>query len=155
MPLPPANSAAAPNDKIPLHDTRRLPRGLPVSLVRAATRARTDDRVELTLDPVELGKVRFDFTTVNDRITINLSVERPETLDLLRRHAEVLRAEFRDAGFDGSNLNFSQWSQRGHAGSAASHPFTEVEAGVSGPGKPDPSPIPTNTATGQGLDLRL
>jgi hypothetical protein len=151
--LPPANFTATPNDKIPLHETRRLPRGLPVSLVRAATRARTDDRVELTLDPVELGKVRFDFTTANDRITINLSVERPETLDLLRRHAELLRSEFRDAGFDGSNLNFSQWSQRGHPGSAASHPFPEAD--VSGPSKPDPSPTPTNTATGQGLDLRL
>lgn len=148
-------SSTSVTDKVAPHLTHRLPHGVPAALARGAARARTDDRVELTLDPVELGKVRFDFTTTNDRITINLSVERPETLDLLRRHADTLRSEFREAGFDGSSLSFSQWSQQGQDKSTAARLFAIPEGEDFAPAAPDPTPTRTNTATGLGLDLRL
>ena len=138
-----------------LHEGRRLPRGLSASLVRTATRATRDDRVELTLDPVELGKVRFDFTTTNDRMQVNLSVERSDTLDLLRRNADVLRAEFREAGFDGSSLSFSQWSQNSSDKSAANTPISETETAAFTQAAVDPAPRRNTATSGHGLDLRL
>ncbi len=107
------------------------------------------------LDPVELGRVRFELTTVNDRVHVNLSVERSDTLDLLRRNADSLRAELRDAGFDGSSLNFSQWNQRGSEGQAPVVPGSDLA--FDAPVRPDDRVAAPNlnTATGQGLHLRL
>jgi len=111
--------------------------------------------VELTLDPVELGKLRFDFNIINDRMQVNISVERTDTLDLLRRHAEVLRAEFRDAGFDGSTLSFSQWAQKDR-NDTPQPMFSEGEAdSLPAAAAPNPAPMRNQSTTGQGLDLRL
>ena len=111
--------------------------------------------MELTLDPVELGKLRFEIITTNDRTQINLSVERADTLDLLRRHADILRAEFREAGFDGASLNFSQWTRQGNEQSGGQTLMRDFEADDPTPSKADVVPQRNNNSAGQGLDLRL
>ena len=131
-----------------------MPHGLPASLTRAAQRAAKDDKVELTLDPVELGKVRFDFTTTGDRMQVNLTVERGDTLDLLRRNADQLRAEFRAAGFDGSSLTFSQWSQSSSDNQPPESLFDGPDAEFATP-TADPEPNRNKISIGHGLDLRL
>ncbi|MEO8240663.1 MAG: flagellar hook-length control protein FliK [bacterium] len=136
----------------PGRDSHGLPHSVPVSLVRAATRASRGDKVEIVLDPAELGKVRFELTTVNDRVQVNLSVERGETLDLLRRNADSLRAEFRDAGFDGSSLNFSHWNQRSPDSKPPTTPADDATFDM--PDAATPAPLRLNS-TGKGLDLRL
>ena len=135
-------------------DARRLPHDLAASIARAVARSGQDQQVELSLDPVELGKLRFEFITTNDRVQVNLSVERTDTLDLLRRHADVLRAEFRDAGLDASTLSFSQWSQKGRD-DAPQPLLPEGEAGSPIHPPSDAAPRRTMTTAGQGLDLRL
>ncbi len=120
-------------------------------ILRAAPRALRGERVELTLDPVELGRVRLAVATSGDQVQIHLSIERPETLDLLRRHAEDLRAECRDAGFGGSSLTFGQWGQQG---SGAPQPQGPDDT----PDLRDPTapPVPRQMPTdATGLDLRL
>jgi hypothetical protein len=67
---------------------------------------------EVLLNPAELGRIRFDLITQGDQVQVRLAVERPETLDLLRAHAETLRQEFRAAGLNTDTLNFGQWSGR-------------------------------------------
>jgi Flagellar hook-length control protein FliK len=134
-----------------------LPRQLPATLIEGARRSKTEDRVELWLDPVELGRVRFELSPVGDRLQVTVSVERPETLDLLRRNAELLRTEFREAGFDAANLSFGQWGGGG-----------ERQPGLAPPHSPDatfhaPNPTeitpalttPTSAPISGGLDLRL
>ncbi|MBC7738200.1 MAG: flagellar hook-length control protein FliK, partial [Candidatus Saccharibacteria bacterium] len=147
---------AAVSTRPPDHHTeaRRLPHDLAPSIARAATRPDHDHQVELSLDPVELGKLRFEFTTTNDRIQVNLSVERSDTLDLLRRHADVLRAEFRDAGLDASTLSFSQWAQKGRD-DAPQPLWPEGEADLPPSPPPEAAPRRNLTTAGQGLDLRL
>jgi flagellar hook-length control protein FliK len=76
--------------------------------------ATNDSGVELTLDPVELGKVRFEFLANGDQIQINLVVERRDTLELMRSYAELLRAELSKAGFESSSFSFSQWTSQGN-----------------------------------------
>ena len=133
--------------------SRHLPHGLAPSLAHAVTHTPRDTQVELTLHPVELGKLRFEITTTNDRTQINILVERPDTLDLLRRHADILRAEFRAAGFDGATLNFSQWARQGHDPSAHHAALPDFDSENATP--PDALPKRTLNTAGQGLDLRL
>jgi hypothetical protein len=65
------------------------------------------DRIELRLDPPELGRVEIDLSLVDGRLTATIAAERPETLDLLRRHADVLQRDLVAAGFGGADVGFS------------------------------------------------
>ena len=148
----PASDRASPTG---LHDIHGLPRHLPATLVQAASRADRDDRVELLLDPVELGRVRFELTSSADRVQVNVSVERPETLDLLRRNVDSLRAEFREAGFDAATLSFSQWGKGGDP--APDAPFTtpDLSSDAQADDSAEPTPQPARNTSRHGLDLRL
>lgn len=115
-------------------------------------------RAELVMDPPELGRLRFDMVTRGDQVQVTLAAERPETLDMLRRHAEALRQEFRASGLDAGALSFGQWGGNGAWGQGA-------EAGtpdLTGASAPDDPPIAApdalvspRRAAGAGLDLRL
>jgi hypothetical protein len=131
-----------------------LPRKLPETIAKAATSLTRDEPVELLLDPAELGRVRFEMTTTGDRLQVNLSVERAETLDLLRRNIDVLRHEFRDAGFDAATLTFGGWgSGRGEDPSTASHPLgPDIDLPAA---EPPVQPTHTRALSDQGLNLRL
>ncbi|WP_170971816.1 flagellar hook-length control protein FliK [Rhodobacter sp. SY28-1] len=66
---------------------------------------------ELALAPEELGHVRLRMEPDSanpDRMMIMISVERPETLDLFRRHAGELVDALRNAGYSGADIGFSQ-----------------------------------------------
>lgn len=133
---------------------RALPKGTATALVHSVTQS-GHSRAELVLEPSELGRIRFDLVTQGDRVQVNLSVERPETLDLLRANAEALRQEFRASGLDASSLNFSQWSQRGQERAQPDWGLQDV-ALVSAPVSPAALPVSAarNLST-SGLDLRL
>lgn len=128
-----------------------LPKSFPAALAHSVT-ASGHARAELILEPVELGRMRFEFVTQGDRVQINLTAERLETLDLLRRHAEELRQEFRASGLDTGTLNFSQWGQP-----AKHQPRSEFADATDLPLPPQPVPLaaPQARANGAGLDLRL
>ena len=68
------------------------------------------NRFEVRLDPPELGRidVRLDMNS-DGRVSAALTVDRPETLDLLQRDARLLQKALQDAGInlEDSNLNFS------------------------------------------------
>jgi hypothetical protein len=65
---------------------------------------------ELRLAPEELGHVRIDMRHEGERLVMVVSAERPETLDLLRRHAPDLVADLRTTGHQGLDLSFGRWS---------------------------------------------
>lgn len=114
-----------------------------------------DGALELSLRPDELGQLRFDISTSGDKLSVIVFVERPEAMDLFRRHAEHLLTELRLAGFAQPSLSFGEWSQR-NARSAAPQPDTgsalppESAAELFAP----PSASQKTAATGR-LDLRL
>jgi hypothetical protein len=64
------------------------------------------NRIELRLDPPELGRVSIDLRLDDGAVTASVSAERPETLDLLRRHADALQRELSSAGFERATLAF-------------------------------------------------
>ncbi len=111
------------------------------------------NRAEVLLNPAELGRIRFDLITQGDQVHINLTVERPETLDLMRAHAETLRQEFRAAGLNTDTLNFGQWAQRAPSRDQPETVSRDVVDSLSPPqiiAAPYVKPV-----SASGLDLRL
>lgn len=89
-----------------------------------------DSPVEVMLRPEELGKVRFDLITTGDKLHITLFVERPEAMDLIRRHGEQFLNDLRQSGFSQPSLSFGDWSQRDTRPAKPAAPAKPAEGGV-------------------------
>lgn len=131
-----------------------LPAAVPAQLLHLAPAAKAGP-VELILSPEELGRVKFQIHQQGDTVRVVLSVERPETLDLIRRHGDQLLQEFRQAGFSGATLSFGQWGQQNHAPPSAAPAIADEDSCDATPAPPRPAVLATALPIGQGLDLRL
>ncbi|KEO54241.1 flagellar hook-length control protein FliK [Thioclava pacifica] len=67
-----------------------------------------DQPVEISLSPEELGRVRLTLHGHDQSMTVAVQAERPETLDLMRRHIDSLAREMRDLGYVTLNFTFDQ-----------------------------------------------
>ena len=79
------------------------------------------DATEIALSPEELGRLRVVMSGP-DRNHVTIWAERPETLDLVRRNADMLVQHLQEAGIDTMDMEFRQdhggpW-QDGDAGTA-------------------------------------
>lgn len=63
-------------------------------------------RVDLRLDPEELGRVAMQIHTEGDRITLIIAAERGDTTELIRRHLQELAEELRALGYRYVSLGF-------------------------------------------------
>ncbi|KMK65890.1 Flagellar hook-length control protein FliK [Puniceibacterium sp. IMCC21224] len=81
-------------------------------LVEAATLLK-DGPVELRLNPEELGRVRMQMVTSDQGIVMNITSERPETLDLLRRNIDQLQRDLTQLGYTSVSFSFGQSGQGG------------------------------------------
>lgn len=82
--------------------------------------------IEVALNPEELGRVSIVLNGREDGLHMTISAERPETLDMMRRHLSVLETEFQNFGF--GNLSFDLGTS---AGSQHSDSDTGEGAGFS------------------------
>ncbi|MEO0702069.1 MAG: flagellar hook-length control protein FliK [Pseudomonadota bacterium] len=107
---------------------------------------------EITLSPEELGRVRLSVGVVDGAMLVNLSAERPETLDLMRRHIDMLQAEARAEGFATLSFSFS-----GGDPGDAHPPWVGTDAPLATPDNSTPiaAAMPTHQPPQAGLDLRL
>ncbi len=69
-----------------------------------------DGVTEIALSPDDLGLVKLQMTTNDDRVVVVIAAERPETGDLLRRNLDSLAQEFRSAGYKDVSFSFSDQS---------------------------------------------
>ncbi|MFO1203526.1 MAG: flagellar hook-length control protein FliK [Tabrizicola sp.] len=79
--------------------------------IAAALTRSEDGATELALSPEELGHVRLRLerdAKHPDRMVVMITFERPETLDLFRRHAGELADALRAAGYAGADIGFGQ-----------------------------------------------
>jgi hypothetical protein len=124
---------------------------------------RADGKTEIALTPPELGTVRLRLETDArdpDRIILHLAFDRPETMDLFRRHADQLTEAMRAAGYAEARLDFGQHGPTGGGGQGASDRNAAradmAEATNPGAAHPEPNPTPSHRLTAAaGLDLRL
>jgi len=80
--------------------------------ILAAISATPSGRTEILLDPQDLGRVRLSLEGDESALVLTIQAERGDTADLLRRNADLLLQEFRQAGYQ--NLTFS-FTDQGHA----------------------------------------
>ena len=78
-------------------------------VVRLMARAPGDGVIEIRLQPEELGRVRLSMTPTELGVTVQITAERFETLDLLRRNIDLLQADLHEQGF--ANLTFDFGSE--------------------------------------------
>ena len=90
-PVGPFSVTAATNAAVPLSG---------VALEIAASARSGKSRFEIRLDPADLGRidVRIDVDR-SGQVTSHLTVEKPETLSMLRQDAPQLQRQLDDAGF--------------------------------------------------------
>jgi flagellar hook-length control protein FliK len=82
--------------------------GLPIEIAAAARAGKT--RFDIRLDPAELGRIDVRIhVDRNGQVTSHLTVEKPETLSMLRQDAPQLQRALDDAGLKtgGNGLSFS------------------------------------------------
>ncbi|MDR7126827.1 hypothetical protein J2X53_003672 [Pseudorhodobacter sp. 4114] len=170
-----ANDAALVNADMPPLNREGAGQGLPASFPSSALPAGTgpppvahqvaqsiiqtlkmagDGPIALTLRPEELGQLRFEISTTGDRLAVILFVERPEAMELIRRHGDQLLSDLRLSGFSQPTLSFGDWAQRdGRAGTPSGQPASTAPV-PEGDSPAVIEPPHRFTATGR-LDLRL
>lgn len=109
--LPPLTVMQAGQSAMNQHQYGRtvvdMPRQISAQIVEAM-RSGVERPVELQLHPEELGRVRLTFQTDASSLNVVLQMERPETLELMRRHIELLAQDMRDIGYEDVSFSFSQ-----------------------------------------------
>ncbi|MEC7764642.1 MAG: flagellar hook-length control protein FliK [Pseudomonadota bacterium] len=118
-------------------------------------RTTRDGTLEVTLRPEELGRLSLTFNGDGSTLSVSLSADRPETLDLLRRNLTLLEQDLRDLGYSALNFAFEGGDGQGKDTEAPPDPRAEPRSlQVTETAQDLISPSPTN-ATGGGIDLRL
>jgi hypothetical protein len=134
--------------------TAQVPQ-VPAQIVAAINRAAIDGHktTEVALNPDELGRVRLRLATTDGALTVMVSAERAETMELLRRNIETLARDLEAAGYDGARIIFSQ--DGGGAGEREAHaPASLPASGKPATGAPD-VPAHMLITLGDRLDIRL
>ncbi len=116
--------------------------------------------VEIALSPHELGRVRMSILADDGAITVNILAERPDTLELMRRHIDQLGQSFREMGYASVTFAFEQGHQSGDQPGSRNE---DTQRGGSDAGtarsatahSPDPAVITLDAAPQRGVDIRL
>jgi flagellar hook-length control protein FliK len=146
-----AGTGTAMPQQIAQHIAASLPR--PISDMGSGT-------LELALDPPELGRVRMTLVEAGGVMTLSIVADRPETVELMRRHMDILAQEFSRAGLDAPNVRVGTgWDGSGAAPDRDAappqrgHPEPGTDTVPGAPHAPAPW-LPPNDPT-RALDLRL
>ena len=125
-----------------------------IAQIAVAVGRSSERSVEIRLDPPELGRVQIHLTPTDGRLQALVIAERPETQDLLRRHAEVLVRELGGAGYDSVSLDFAPGGEAPAGRQPAPLGLGAEIAAIAAPAEPVPVAAAPRTLTG-GLDVRL
>lgn len=97
-------SSETRKDSTTLSKVEAMARPVVHQLAQAA-KTMSDGSIEVRLAPEELGRVRLSLNPGETNITVHISAERQETMDLIRRNLELFSQSLKQEGF--SNLSFS------------------------------------------------
>lgn len=129
------------------------------TLLRQASEALTaaadaqGEVIELKLKPEELGQLRFRIGQGETGLVLSLSADRPETLDLLRRHVDQLARHLSDLGYGSASFSFSDG--QGQAGPGAGQGSAPMVIDEVMPAAQEAPARASVVAAPKGLDLRL
>lgn len=123
-----------------------------------AARRLADGPVEISLSPEELGRVRMSLTGTDTAMSVQILAERPETLELIRRHIELLAADLREQGFTDLSFSFSGGDpSEENSGAFADDAAGPIEGSALEPvvAAPQKMTSPIDLGHADRLDLRL
>lgn len=132
-----------------------LPPHIPRQLAEVAN-ASNGKSVDIALSPEELGRVKLSVTQTDHGVVVNILAERPDTLDLLRRHIDQLNQELKSLGYQNPEFSFSNEGDRSsfeqdHAPPEGALPADESPASASQSATDGSENLRPQT----GLDIRL
>ena len=104
------------------------------------------EQIDITLSPAELGRVRLSASNTDQGVVLVLQVERPETLDLMRRHLPELMNDLREFGF--ADISYSN-TGGGH------QPRANQQADVPDGATDEPIAMTSWIGSDGSLDLRV
>lgn len=110
--------------------------------------------IELSLSPEELGRVRLRLHPSEAGLSVTITADRPETLDLMRRNIDLLAREFVQIGYEGTQFDFTQGGQ----GTGQDHALPlDAAAPARAAASPDITPLAPGAllVLGDRLDIRL
>ncbi len=127
-----------------------------VRQVAQAVQAGGGSVIDIALDPVELGRVQMRLSPEEDGLRVLVTAERPETGELLRRHASLLERALRDLGHVAVTVDIGGQAATGDGAGQrnASDPAQRVMVPVAPSGPDNPTTFLPLSARGA-LDLRL
>ncbi len=119
-----------------------------------ATGLAPNGQLEVSLSPEELGRVKLTITPHDAGLAIAIQAERPETLELMRRHIDVLVRELADEGFASLSFDFGQGGRE--AGRWFGGEESPGDLAVVGEARGEADAAEEHAAASRGgLDLRL
>ena len=136
-----------------IQQSQALPRHVAVQIANAASGA-LERPVELALNPPELGNVRLRMTSHDQSIVVHVLAERPETLDLLRRHIDQLGAEFSALGYSDIGFAFSHGEMNHEGQGTGADPNADTLAHRAPTSSENPTALGIQLSA-DGLDIRL
>lgn len=135
-----------------------LPRHVAAQLAEAVQRGAgpgPERAVELMLNPAELGRVRISMAPGDGMIVVTVLAECGETLDLMRRHADILAQEFHDLGYGTAEFTFGQGDDGASQGGETGQSTPDAPAAAQDLPKPPDTPnTPLHVST-EHVDIRL
>ncbi|UUV05671.1 flagellar hook-length control protein FliK [Ruegeria sp. YS9] len=158
-PLPLTSRDSAPQLTAPSTAARAEIARAIAGQLSAAVQTRTGSgATEIALNPEELGRVSIVLNGREDGLQITIATERPETLELMRRHLSVLTEEFQKLGYGDLSFDLgTSW------GSGADQKDAN-DADTQSPSHSEAAPQeridhttshPQNLASGRGIDMRF
>lgn len=115
----------------------------------------SEGTIDIRLSPDELGHVRMQLVASETGMTVHVSADRPETLDLLRRHIDQLERDLADAGYESASFSFSDGKNDGNRERGDGKPLTDRDRAVAGAETPQPTSSPVAMTRTDRLDLRF
>lgn len=111
-------------------------------------------RIDLSLDPPELGRIEIQMEVAEAGMKAMLTAERHATGDMLRRQSDLLMQQLNDAGFESVDISFADFTDGQMFESGSGQPGTSGGEPESAPNEPAPSER-RQRITSTAMDMRL
>lgn len=107
------NQTSLTNTKTPILSILKSPQVQQevIQNVIVAVKNVKDGPTEIRLDPPELGRVLVTINQTDTTVIAVVTADKPEILDLMRRHSELFTRELANVGFKEAELSFSHNQQ--------------------------------------------
>lgn len=119
----PTTADMRPGSSSALSGADSMPTGFQTEQIVDGIVTRASDRIDIALTPDDLGRLHLSMTEEDGQLRVAMAAERPETLDLMRRTADLLAQDLRAAGYDDVVFTFDGGGSRdGHQDPPVAYP---------------------------------